>query len=77
LFYQQQVGALIYLAIKTRPDIAFAVENCARYMSKPDKYHFAALDRIWKYLLRYLDLGLSYSLNILGAVDLIGYYDSD
>jgi len=46
-------------------------------MSKPDKYHFAALDRIWKYLLRYLDLGLSYSLDILGAVDLIGYCDSD
>jgi len=46
-------------------------------MSKPDKYHFAALDRIWKYLLRYPDLGLSYSLNILGVVDLIGYCDLD
>ncbi len=46
-------------------------------MSKPDKYHFAALDRIWKYLLRYLDLGLTYSLDILGVVNLIGYCDSD
>ena len=61
--FQQKVGSLLYLATKTRPDIAFAVGNYARYMSKPDKTHFAALDRIWGYLLRYLDLGLSFRFN--------------
>jgi len=44
--YQQQVSSLLFLSTKTRPDISFAVNNCARYMSKPDKSHFKALDRI-------------------------------
>jgi len=44
--YQQQVGSLLFLSTKTRPDIAFVVNNYARYMAKPDKSHFTALDRI-------------------------------
>ncbi|RKF64974.1 Retrovirus-related Pol polyprotein from transposon TNT 1-94 [Golovinomyces cichoracearum] len=57
--YQQQVGSLIYLAINTRPDIAFAVNRCARYMSNPNESHYRALERIWKYLKQYPDLGLT------------------
>src|SRR5437667_3947949 len=46
LFYQQQTGSLLFLSTKTRPDIAFVVGNYARFMSKPNKSHFMALDRI-------------------------------
>lgn len=58
--YQQQIGSLLYLALKTRPDIAFAVNKCSRFMSNPDASHFKALDRIWSYLLKYPNLGLYY-----------------
>jgi len=74
--FQQEVGSLLYLATKTRPDIAFAVGNCARYMSKPNKTHFAALDRIWGYLLRYPDLGLFFRFN-QETLALVGYCDAD
>lgn len=36
----------MYLATKTRPDIAYAVGQCAKYMSNPNKTHFKALNRI-------------------------------
>ena len=44
-------------------------------MAKPDKSHFTALDRIWKYLIRYPDLGLYYSDGEF--IGLLGYSDSD
>lgn len=72
--YQQQVGALLYLAINTRPDISYAVNRCARYMSNPNNTHFRALDRIWKYLNHYNTEGLFYDCN---NINLIGYSDSD
>jgi hypothetical protein len=34
--YQQQIGSLLYLALKTRPDIAFATQQCAKYASNPN-----------------------------------------
>lgn len=44
--YQQQVGSLLYLALKTRPDIDYAVSRCSRYASNPNITHYRALDRI-------------------------------
>ena len=74
--YQQQIGALLYLALKTRPDITYAVNKCSRFMSNPDKTHFRALDRIWKYLNKYPNLGLYYNCNNNNNI-LKGYCDSD
>jgi hypothetical protein len=75
LTYQQQVGALLYLAIKTRPDISFAVNRCARYMANPNTTHFRALDRIWKYLNHYENIGILYIATDI--IKLTGYTDSD
>ena len=74
--YQQQIGALLYLALKTRPDITYAVNKCSRFMSNPNKLHFKALDRIWKYLNKYPKLGLYYNCNN-PLNTLKGYCDSD
>ena len=74
--YQQQIGALLYLSLKTRPDITYAVNRCSRFMSNPNKTHFKALDRVWKYLLKFPKLGLYYDCNNNNNT-LKGYCDSD
>ena len=48
--FQQQIGSLMYLMTSTRPDLSFAVGQCARFMSNPAPEHFKALNRIWQYL---------------------------
>jgi hypothetical protein len=61
--YQKQIGSILYLALKTRPNITFSTTNYARYISNPNNEYFNALNRIWKYLLKYLELGLIYNYN--------------
>ena len=41
--YAALVGALMYLAVATRPDIAHAVGVCARFSSNPGRAHWTAL----------------------------------
>jgi len=59
--YQQLVGPLMYVACGTRPDIAYAVNTCAQFMSNPGPRHVDAA----KYILRYLKdtkhIGTTYS----------------
>ena len=59
--YQSAVGSLLYLATRTRPDISFAVNNVARYCSKPTKSHWTAVKRIFRYLRGTTPHGLLYS----------------
>ena len=44
--YASVVGMLLYLAGNTRPDIAFAVHQAARFSHKPIKVHEDAVKRI-------------------------------
>jgi len=48
--YASVVGMLLYLSGHTRPDIAYAVNCCARYMFCPRHSHELALKRIGRYL---------------------------
>jgi hypothetical protein len=48
--YASVVGMLLYLSGHTRPDIAYAVNCCARYMFAPKHSHELALKRIGRYL---------------------------
>jgi len=56
--YSSVVGMLLYLAGHSRPDIAYAVNCCARYMFSPRKSHEEALIRIGLYLKGTRDKGL-------------------
>ncbi len=75
--YQQQIGSLMYLMTATRPDIAFSVSNCARFMSNPNKEHFNALNRIWQYVKTTKNKGLLYESSDDITLTLKGYVDSD
>ena len=59
--YQSAVGSLLYLATRTRPNIAFAINNVARFFSKPTKHHWMAEKRIFRYLRGTTHFGLLYS----------------
>ncbi len=72
--YQSAVGSLLYLATRTRPDIAYAVNNVARFCSKPSKEHWVAVKRIFRYLKSTINFSLVYCKDNTG---LVGYSDAD
>ena len=55
--YSSVVGMLLYLATNTRPDIAFAVSQVARFNAAPKKSHASAVKTIVRYLARTHDKG--------------------
>jgi hypothetical protein len=61
--------------VTTRPDIAYSLGECSRYMSNPGPEHYKALDYIWKYLIGTKDYSLTYKGSTIPI--LIGYSDSD
>ncbi|KAK3888840.1 hypothetical protein Pcinc_007106 [Petrolisthes cinctipes] len=73
--YQSAVGSLLYLSVKTRPDIAYAVNSVTRYSTKPTSQHWKAVKRIMRYLKGTRDLGILYNYN--GSTDFVGYSDAD
>ena len=48
--YLSAIGALMYLANCTRPDIAFAVNLLARFSSSPTRRHWNGIKHIFRYL---------------------------
>ena len=72
--YQSAVRSLLYLLTRSRPDLAFAVGNAARYCSQPSQQHWSAVKRIFRYLRGTTDLGLLYQPD---NADLAGYSDAD
>jgi hypothetical protein len=70
--YCSAVGALMYLMVGTRPDIAFVLGTLSRFTSRPQLHHQAALQR----LLRYLKATQTYQITYRTG-QLIGYTDAD
>ena len=61
--YMNAIGALIYLMIATRPDIAYAVAKLAQYNSNPGPMHWKAVKHLFRYLKGTKDLKLTYRNN--------------
>jgi hypothetical protein len=72
--YREAVGSLMYAALGTRPDIAYAVHHLARFAKNPGKPHWEAVKRVIRYLKGTKDWFL-----VLGGEkqDLVGYTDAD
>ena len=58
--YQRKIGSLLYAAVTTRPDIAFATSRLGRFLTNPGPKHHAAADRVLLYLKRHRDYGLQF-----------------
>ena len=50
--YMAVVGSLLYLAMITRPDVAYAVQAMGRHLQASNESHFAAGKRILRYIYR-------------------------
>jgi hypothetical protein len=70
--YQKKIGSLLYAAVTTRADVAFAVSRLSRFMINPGPKHHTAADRVLIYLRNHRDWGLQYG----GSDELVVYSDA-
>jgi len=59
--YRSAVGSLLYAALHTRPDIAFAVNQLSMFVENPGPAHWEAVKRVFAYLRGTTDLGITLS----------------
>jgi len=72
--YRRVIGSLQYLTL-TRPDIQFAVNKLAQYMSCPRPSHWTTMKRVLRYLAGTQRIGIR--LSKVNDLTLTGYSDSD
>ena len=73
--YATVLGMLMYLASNSRPEIAYAVHQCARFTHAPRNSHAVAIKRILRYLQGTRDKGLVFNPSTSLQVDC--YVDAD
>lgn len=73
--YSSVVGMMLYLASNSRPDIAFAVNQCARFTHYANNQHEIAIKRIGRYLKATKNSGLL--MKPTQALELAMYADAD
>ncbi|XP_062716978.1 uncharacterized protein LOC134292156 [Aedes albopictus] len=71
--YQSLVGALLYVAVGTRPDIAIAASILGRKVSQPSEADWIEAKRTLRYLTTTADLKLEFG----GTGELEGFVDAD
>ena len=61
--YQRKIGSIMYAAVITRPDVAFAASRLARFNTNPGPEHHTAADQVLLYLKRTKTLALQFGGN--------------
>lgn len=74
--YREIVGSLLYLSTKTRPDIAYGINFCSRYVERPTNERIRDVKHVLKYLNGSRNLGIEYKTNNKTRV-LDAYCDAD
>jgi hypothetical protein len=72
--YREAIGSLMYAAVATRPDIAFAVSTLSQFLDNPGELHWDAVKRVLRYLSGTKHHELSFGSE---RQDLHGYTDAD
>ncbi|CAA0822792.1 Uncharacterized mitochondrial protein AtMg00810 [Striga hermonthica] len=74
--YASAVGCLMYAIVCTRPDLAHAVGQVGKYMSRPGKQHWESVKWIFRYLKGTAGHGIVFGDQRLDPL-VVGYVDSD
>ena len=72
--YREAIGSLMYAAVATRPDIAYAVSTLSQFLNNPGVLHWEATKRVFRYLAGTKDYELTYGGE---RHDLEGFTDTD
>jgi hypothetical protein len=75
--YMQIVGSILYAAIVTRPDIAYAAQALGRHLQSTGEEHIKGAKRVLRYLKGTSQIGLTFSGGKDQQQPLMGYCDSD
>ena len=73
--YRGLVGSISYLAMTTRPDLAFAAHLLSRFLNSQTLVHWQAAKHVLRYLRGTEDVGITYWRNC--EAHLTGYSDTD
>ena len=73
--YREAVGSLMYLAVNTRPDIAYTVSLVSQSLDKPTQRHWGMVKRIFRYLKGTVKYGLTYKCGDVSGLE--AYCDAD
>lgn len=73
-YYRSIIGSLMFLAVSSRPDIAFAVSMLSRFNNNPHVEHITAAKRVLRYLKGTVDYELQFRKT---ERKLVGYVDAD
>ncbi|XP_031353704.1 secreted RxLR effector protein 161-like [Photinus pyralis] len=75
--YRQAVGALMYLMLGTRPDLAFSVGYISRVLENPTQEDVVQVKGVFRYIARTLNFGIVYCRRKEEAGVLEIYSDAD
>ena len=75
--FMQAVGGIQYIAVVTRPDLAFAAHALARHMAGSAKKHWLAAQHVMRYLQRTIDVGLVFNGSKGNGCVLEAFTDAD
>ena len=73
--YQEAIGSILWAAVVSRPDVAYAVGILSQFMQKPGQAHWEGVKRVINYLGCTKDLWLTFGGT--KSVMLEGYCDAD
>jgi hypothetical protein len=75
--YVSAVGVLMYLAIVTWPDIAYAVGVLCHFMARPGPEHWKAVKHLFRYLRGTCDFHLTYKPEPSAPYPFYAYSNTD
>src|SRR5271168_5110705 len=73
--FQGIIGSLLYITLRTRPDIAFSVIKLVRFATNPSNYHMTLIKRVLQYLKATKNYGIIYTNNSTNFIS--EYCDAD
>lgn len=77
MLFQSIVGSIMYAAMGTRPDLAFAASTLSRFLTNPLSMHLTAAKQVIRYVKGTVNLSLFYSSDTAHSDKISGYTDSD
>ena len=75
--YREAVGALMWAATMTRPDVAYAAHRLGNFSDNPGPVHWGAAKRALQYLWRTNDVGITYAGAPGSYIKLLVWVDAD